>query len=74
MGYHFLLQGIFSTQGSDLCLLHLLQWQVDSLQSHQGNLCNKYTSLLQDVGDRAGYAQMGAGPMGNLCTFFSILL
>ena len=25
---HFLLQGIFSTQGSNLCLLH---WQVDSL-------------------------------------------
>ena len=28
---HFLLQGIFLTQGSNLCLLHLLQRQVDSL-------------------------------------------
>ena len=28
---HFLLQGIFLTQGSNLCLLHLLHWQVDSL-------------------------------------------
>ena len=28
---HFLLQGIFPTQGLNLCLLHLLQWQVDSL-------------------------------------------
>ena len=28
---HFLLQGIFPTQGSNLCLLHLLHWQVGSL-------------------------------------------
>ena len=28
---HFLLQGIFLTQGSNLHLLHLLHWQVDSL-------------------------------------------
>ena len=27
----FLLQGIFPTQGSNLCLLHLLHWQVGSL-------------------------------------------
>ena len=27
---HFLLQGIFLTQGSNLCLLSLLRWQVDS--------------------------------------------
>ena len=34
VGCHFLLQGIFLTQGSNLCLLH---WQVDSLPlSHQG--------------------------------------
>ena len=31
MGCHFLLQGIFPTQGSNLCLLHLLHWQVDPL-------------------------------------------
>ena len=36
VGYHFLLQGIFLTQGSNL---HLLQWQADSLPlSHQGSL------------------------------------
>ena len=35
---HFLLQGIFLTQGSNLCLLRLLHWQVDSLPSnHLGN-------------------------------------
>ena len=31
VGCHFLLQGIFLTQGSNLSLLHLLHWQVDSL-------------------------------------------
>ena len=35
VGCHFLLQGIFLTQGSNL---HLLPWQVDSfLPSHQGS-------------------------------------
>ena len=31
VGCHFLLQGIFPTQRSNLSLLHLLHWQVDSL-------------------------------------------
>ena len=31
MGNHALIQGIFLTQGLNLCLLHLLHWQVDSL-------------------------------------------
>ena len=30
-GCHFLLQGIFPTQGLNPSLLHLLHWQVDSL-------------------------------------------
>ena len=30
-GFHFLLQGIFLTQGSNPCLLPLLHWQADSL-------------------------------------------
>ena len=29
MGCHFLFQGIFLTQGSNPCLLHLLHWQAD---------------------------------------------
>ena len=38
VGCHFLLQGIFPTQGWNLCLLQLLHWQVDSLPlSHQGS-------------------------------------
>ena len=32
VGWHFLLQGIFPTQESNLCLLLLLRWQADSLQ------------------------------------------
>ena len=31
MGYHFLLQGIIPTQGSNPHLLHLLNWQADIL-------------------------------------------
>ena len=31
MGCHALLQGIFPTQGSNPCLLHLLHWQPGSL-------------------------------------------
>ena len=31
LGCHFLLQGIFPTQGSNPCLLCLLHWQMDSL-------------------------------------------
>ena len=38
VGCHFLLQGIFPTQGSNPCLLCLLHWQADSLPlSHLGN-------------------------------------
>ena len=37
MGCHFLLQGIFLTQGSNSSLSYLLHWQEDpSLLSHQG--------------------------------------
>ena len=31
VGCHALLQGIFLTQGSNLCLLHLLHWQAGSI-------------------------------------------
>ena len=38
MSCHALLQGIFSTQGSNPCLLCLLHWQADSLPlQHLGN-------------------------------------
>ena len=32
VGCHFLLQGIFPTQGWNLCILNLLHWQSESLQ------------------------------------------
>ena len=39
VGCHFLLQGIFLTQGPNLRLLHLLHWHVDSLLlGHLGSL------------------------------------
>ena len=31
VGCHFLLQEVFPTQESNLCFLHFLHWQVDSL-------------------------------------------
>ena len=38
VGCHFLLRGIFPTQKSNLCLLHFLHWQADSLPlSHLGS-------------------------------------
>ena len=44
VGCHFLLQGIFSTQGSNPCLL---QWQADSSPlSHQGSPGMKYFELI----------------------------
>ena len=43
VGCHFLLQGIFLDQGSNLGLPH---WQADSLLSRQGSPCNS----LQYVG------------------------
>ena len=38
VGWHFLYQGIFPTQGSNPCFLHLLHWQADFLPlSHLGS-------------------------------------
>ena len=50
VGCHFLLQGIFPTQGQNPCLLHLLHWQVDSLLlyhlSHLGSPNTTYSITL----------------------------
>ena len=41
VGCHFLVQGIFPVQGSNLHLLNLLNWQADSLSlSHLGSPYN----------------------------------
>ena len=41
---HFLLQGLFLTQGSDLYLLHLLRWQLGSLPlSYLGSDTHMYS-------------------------------
>ena len=37
VGCHFLLQGIFPTQGSNTRLLHLLDWEADSTIMPQGS-------------------------------------
>ena len=46
VGCHFLLQEIFATQGSNLHLLSLLPWQVDSLPlSHLGSPKQLYFNI-----------------------------
>ena len=46
MGCHFLLQGIFPTQGANLCLLRLLHRQADSLPlSHWGSPLSENSAL-----------------------------
>ena len=46
MAWHFLLQGIFLTKGSNPCLLGLLQWQVCSLPLAQPGKPNEKLLLL----------------------------
>ena len=46
VGCHFLFQGIFLTQGSNLCLLCLLHWQADSLSLyHLENIADIMSDL-----------------------------
>ena len=55
VGCYFLLQGIFLTQGSTLCLLH---WQVDSLpHSHQGS----HTKLPYYISKQIELFEFGCG-------------
>ena len=52
VGSHFLFQGIFLTQGSNLGHLLLLNCQVDSLPlSHQGSLAGTMTSYISNKMD-----------------------
>ena len=45
---HFLLQGIFPTQGSNPCLLHLLHWQIRSvLQGHRVSISDEPVISIQ---------------------------
>ena len=51
VGFHFLLQGIFLIQESNL---HLLYWQVDSLLlSYQGSPCSWWAAIKHE--DACGY-------------------
>ena len=54
VGCHFLLQGIFPTQGSNPCLLSLLHQQVDSLPlGHMGSPCFLLSGNIRDAGSVA---------------------
>ena len=45
VGCHFFLQGIFLTQGSNPCLLHLLHWQAGSLPLASLGKCRLWSPL-----------------------------
>ena len=52
VGCHFLLQGIFPTPGSNLCLLCLLHWKTDSLPlvtpgKPQGSRCRYLNRMIE---------------------------
>ena len=53
VGCHFLLQGIFPTQGSNLCLLCFLYWQADfftisnTWEAHSSNGVNNTIILMR---------------------------
>ena len=63
-GCHFLLQGIFLPQGLNLCLLHLLHWQVDSEPPGKLISCNMVSLIhhiepIHSLSDgRPGYLQL----------------
>ena len=63
-GYHFLLQGIILTQGSNLLLLCLFHWQVDSLPpSHlESPLYQVITgTFLRELEDKNGQRDRAQG-------------
>ena len=60
VGCHFLLVGIFSTQESNLHLLHLLHWQMDSSPLHQTEAGKSQCLLIS-------FVQLGSGPQTPVC-------
>ena len=53
VGHHFLHQGIFSTQGSNQSLLHLLHWQANSLPLHHlGSPLIRIKAIKQMIGKK----------------------
>ena len=58
MGFHFLLQGIFLTQGSNLCLLH---WQLGYLSLRcQGSIYRHH--LVQGQHSTTGPGGLSSSP------------
>ena len=67
VGCHFLLQGIFQSQGSNSCLLLLLHWQANSLPlSHPGNPLEGITAFNLSVITISGGSRWWTGRPGVL--------
>ena len=60
VGCHFLFQGIFWTQGSNLCLLHCRQ--ILYHLSHQGSLCQQRATI--NIHQHISVASPGVGASG----------
>ena len=75
VGCHFLFQGVFPTQGSNLCLL---RWQTDSLSlSHQGSpVCTHTINTIQYVKIMCVYVSSYQSTLVQfaLCRIFNIKL
>ena len=68
LGCHALLQGIFPTQGSNLSLLLLLHWQVNTLPlSHPGSPMSGMSTLIKETPEvRTQEGAMGSDQTRNL--------
>ena len=74
-GCHILPQGIFPTQGSNLCLLCLLHWWADSLPlSHLGSPMSTYTLMLKMIQKDAIWKLISKFSKTDFELIYSILL
>ena len=81
VGCHFLLQGSFLTQGSNLCLLWLLRWQADALPlshlgspSHSSSSCQNFQKRIYASNEGRLFLMLfGASPrVGSPCRKFTL--
>ena len=81
MGCHTLLHGIFPTQGSNLCLFYLLNWQVGSSPLAPSGCCTFSHQQLHEVGTalspmllmrKQRLRELGGSASGHLATEGSV--
>ena len=74
VGYHFLLQGFFLTQGLNPCLFSLLQWQAGSLQQYPlGSPCIHILSFFLDFLFHIGHHRVWVVFLVLYCRFLLVI-